>query len=123
MISNFKKNCMGTVSFDAKFPGMGKAQDFIVYPLSGEADGTKLTIQSDTRIGEINLTSGWVTLSNAHANGAYQHHLMLEGSKVEKLNAEDLLMLKAHVMGTASEKAGTNGIVYCDNSKAAEVFK
>lgn len=122
MIGNFKKNIMGTISFNGKFPGMRKEQDFIVYPLSGEADVTKLTIQSDTRIGEINLTNGWVTLSNAHANGAYQHHLMLEGSKVEKLNAEELLMLKAHVLGTADKLAGTNGIVYTDNSGAGRVL-
>ena len=32
MISNIHKNCMGTVSFDAKFAGMRKPQDFIVYP-------------------------------------------------------------------------------------------
>lgn len=122
MISNMKKNCMGTLSFDGQFPGMRKAQDFCVYPISDE-DPEDIKIQSDTRMGSINLKSGWLTMSNAHANGAYHHHLMLEGSKVYKLSAEELFMLKAQVMATASGHAGTNGIVFCDNKGAAEVFK
>jgi hypothetical protein len=42
--------------------------------------------------------------------------------QVGALTAEELFELKANIMATASGKAGTNGIVYCDNSGAVDVF-
>lgn len=121
MITNMHTNCMGTLSFDGKFMGMRKAQDFIVYPMHGESDTIK--IQSDTRMGQIDLATGDVIMNKPHASGAYFLHLSLEGKVIDKLDPETLFTLKAHIMGTASGKAGTNGIVYTDNSGALEVFK
>jgi hypothetical protein len=121
MISGIRKNIMGTVSFDGKFPGMRKAQDFIVYPMK-EWKECVVTIQSDTRIGFIHLETGTVTLSRPKPGGAYFVHLN-GAAVVGRLDAEQLLMLKAGVMGTASGKAGTNGIVYVDNSAALDVFQ
>lgn len=68
-ISNVRKNIMGTASFDAKFDGMRKAQDFIVYPMKDSAESA--LIQSDTRIGRINMQTGAVILSKPHSSGAY----------------------------------------------------
>lgn len=119
MISNISKNCMGTTSFDGKFEGMRKAKDFIVYPMkTGERE---ITIQSDVRIGTIDLETGQVKLSKHHSGGAYFVHLY-EAAPAGKLSGEQLLMLKAHIMGTASGKAGTNSMVFTDNSGALEVF-
>ena len=122
MLSNIRKNCMGTVSFDAQFPGMRKAQDFVVYPMhGGDQDGLLVKVQSDTRIGMIQLESGTITMSKPRAGGAYFLHL--NGAQIiGRLSAEELLLLKAEIFATASGKAGTNGIVYTDNSGAIEVF-
>ena len=119
MIENIRKNRMGTVSFDGKFAGMRKAQDFIVYPMK-EAE-THAQVQSDTRIGAIDLQSGFVMMSPARQGGSYGVHLAL-AANVGKLTAEELLMFKAHILATAHGMAGTNGVVYCDNSGAADVF-
>lgn len=123
MITNPHKNCMGTVSFDAKFPGMRKAQDFIVYPVKGDDDADHILIQSATRIGYIYLDTGNVALSRPHPNGAYSIHLW-EAATVGKLPAEDLFTLKAHVFATAHGAAGKaeNGFLQCDNSGALAVF-
>ena len=120
MITNMHRNIMGTISFDAKFPTMRKTQEFIVYNRQA-GDTGPIQIQSDTRIGRINLDTGKVTMSKPHALGAYNHHLG-EAQEIATLDAETLLMLKAKITGTASEKAGTNGIVFCDNSGAANVM-
>lgn len=126
MITNIHKNLMGTISFDGKFAGMRKSQEFDVYPLQAGSDGFKVTIQSDTRIGIIFLRNGAeddgrVYMSGPHSSGAYFSHLA-SGSFIDKLNSEELLMLKAHIMSTASGQAGDNGMVTVDNSEAISVF-
>lgn len=121
MLSNFHKNTMGTASFDGKFDGMRKAQEFITYPLKADDDVSKLMIQSDTRIGLVYLGDGRLYMSPSFPGGAYGHHLSL-GKFLTPLTAEELLLLKSNVMATASGKAGDNGIIYCDNSKALDVF-
>lgn len=123
MIGNLGSNCMGTTSFDAKFPGMRKAQSFICYPITGDDEARRfITIQSDTRIGLIGLEEGTITITKSIKSGAYHPHLAI-AENVGTLPAEDLLMLKAHIFGSASSKAGTNGVVYTDNSGAIGVFK
>lgn len=119
MIKDFCKNIMGTVSFSGKFDGMRKPQDFCCYPMKETTQDVK--VQSDTRIGSINLDTGRVLMTPAHKNGAYNHHLH-EAAYVGKLSAEELFMLKAEILATASPRAGTSGIVFCDNSGAAGVF-
>lgn len=121
MITNIKRNCMGTVSFDGKFDGMRKAQDFIVYPFHAGNQTIAAKVQSNTRIGMIHLTTGAVLMSKSHASGAYGVHLA-EASHVGTLTGEELMLFKAQIAATASGKAGTNGIVYTDNSGALEVF-
>ena len=119
MISNIRRNIMGTTSFDGLFPGMRKAQDFIVYPMKESAELAQ--IQSDTRIGFIHMETGTVTMSKPKPGGAYFIHL--NGAQIiGRLSGEELLLLKAAIMGSAHGKAGTNGIVYTDNSGALGVF-
>lgn len=114
MITNITKNCMGTISFDGKFEGMRKAQDFIVYPMKETAVAAR--IQSDKRAGYISLASGAVCLyPGQYFVGALQQ---VGGA----LTAEELLMLKSAIFATASGKAGSNGIIHTDNSGALEVF-
>lgn len=117
MISNIRKNIMGTVSFAGLFKGMRKAQDFIVYPMDRQGQSNAAEIQSKNRAGYIRLEDGAVFIATGKYNFAQ--------SKVEinsVLTAEDLFKLKAAIFATASGKAGTNGVVYCDNSAAIDVF-
>lgn len=118
-ISSYRKNCMGTISFMAKFSGMRKPQEFIVYPLPDAAQEIK--IQSDTRIGKINLESGNITLSPPRAGGSYNIHLML-ATDVGTLSGEELLLLKSNLFSTASGSAGSRGVTV-DNKGALEVFE
>lgn len=124
MISHLRKNCMGTTSFDAKFAGMRKQQDFIVYPIKASDDTQRPIIQSDTRIGMVCLQTGNVWMSRPHPGGANFLHLSMERSLIDKLPQEDLFSLKAHIFASASGQAGKaeNGIVQTDNSGALEVF-
>jgi hypothetical protein len=121
MITNIHRNCLGTVSFDGKFGVMRKPQDFILYPTGPGGSTDRLTIQSATRIGYINTENGDVQLTPSRAGGAYFCHLML-CQLVGRLPTEELFLLKAQVMDSASGRAGTNGVVYTDNSGALEVF-
>jgi len=123
MLTNIHKSHMGTVSFDAKFPGMRKAQDFIVYPIRGDQAGDPLLVQSDTRIGHICPLTGRIDMAGPFPSGAYNPHLMF-AKHIGTLSAEDLLMLNANVFATAHGAAGKteNGIVQCDNSGALAVF-
>lgn len=124
MISNIRKNIMGTTSFDAKFAGMRKAQDFIVYPMKQGDDAQRPIIQSDTRIGIIDLETGSVWMSKPHANGANFIHLSMERALIDKLSPEEIFNLKAHIFASAHGDAGRaeNGVIGADNSGALEVF-
>lgn len=113
---------MGTVNFDGKFGTMRKPQDFVVYPINSDGLLPTVKIQSDTRIGWIVLRSGSVYLSPSVSIGAYNKHLQ-QAKLVDHLDAEELFNFKARIMDTASGKAGTNGVVYTDNSGALEVFE
>jgi len=131
MITEIKNNCMGTISFTAKFPRMRKAQDFIVYPISDltidppETD-RYLAIQSGTRFGHIEITTGNVTLSRPRASGSYEILLQLDITSRQAqrfiLPTSDLEKLKDAIRKTASKAAGDNVLnVVCDNSGAAFV--
>jgi len=122
-LNNLEKSCMGTVVFEGKFEGMRKAQEFDVYPIAAGkmAGAVKATIQSDTRMGEIDLTSGEVILTKSIASGAFAHHMAF-AKGAGKLSAEQLATFKSKIFETARRDAGTNGVIYADNSGAASVF-
>lgn len=120
-ITNIIKNRMGTTSFDLKMEGMRKPQDFIVYPISANSDLKEIKIQSDKRIGMLDINTGKGKMSQNHASGAYNHHLIFDKMVDFELNATDLEALRTQIVGTASDKAGTNGLIYCDNSNADKI--
>lgn len=116
MIANIKGNIMGTVSFDGKFAGMRKPQDFIVYPIPKGAAVDRIKIQSDKRSGYVDVATGNVELYPGQ-------YFMGFAANAGKLDAEELLMLKGAIMGESNENAGKNGLVYVDNGGAAGVFQ
>lgn len=116
-ISNIRKNIMGTTSFDLKLKDMRKPQDFIVYPSSKASN--EITIQSDKRIGKINITNGKGKMSQNHASGAYFHHLNFDKLTEFELSPEDLEKLVSFLKSTATAKAGVMGIS-SDNSAAGQ---
>ncbi len=118
-ISQIKKGMMGTAEFMGKFSGMRKSQEFLCYPLPTGDAAQRVKVQSDTRIGFIDLTSGEVLMTPSIFSGAYANHLHLI-ERIDQLNAEELLMLKTQILATASGKAGSRG-VYVDNAGAIEI--
>jgi hypothetical protein len=118
-IANCHKNSMGTVSFDGRFPGMNKPQDFIVYPM--QDSGEEIRIQSDHRFGSIDLATGEGVLSANradYANSVWLHLCMIRGTaKVFKLEAEELQTLRQWVKSTGGLLVGSS-IVKCDNTGA-----
>lgn len=120
-IENLKTNCMGTLSFDGKFNGMRKTQDFIVYPMHKENRNDRIMIQSDTRIGYIYFDSGDVILTPPRSGGSYSVHLIY-AKKIDQLTREELARLKFRLVQTAGDKVGNNGLhVVTDNSNANKV--
>lgn len=122
MITNLKRNNLGTASFDGRFAGMRKAQDFIIYPVASGQSAERLLVQSDTRIGFICMKTGEVQLAGPYPSGAYQPHLGMR-KPAGSLSGEELLLLKAHVASSASFNAGTNGILHTENSGARAVLE
>ncbi len=121
MITNIRKNCMGTLSIEAKFNGMRKSQEFIVYPMHQGNDADKIMIQSDSRIGYIFLNTGIVRMSPPRAGGSYAPHLIF-AKDIDKLSIEDLAGLKFRLVQTADSKAGSNVMhIFTDNSAASNV--
>ena len=122
-ISNIKKGIMGTINFEAKFNGMRKPQEFVVYPLAKADLADRIKVQSDIRIGWIDLLGGRVLMSPSVAGGAYNPHLAL-AREIDTLDGEELLLLKANIMGTAHKHAGLkeNGFIQTDNSGPVNVL-
>ena len=111
LVSKIRKNIMGTISFTAKFKGMRKEQEFIVYANPQE----NLVIQADNKFGYVSLTSGRVVFGNCNCGAAF----ILSKHNVD--NIENMEELKDAIRKTAGEKVGSSGIVYCDNSKAGNI--
>lgn len=116
MIANIRRNCLGTMSFDARFPGMRKPADFVTYPVPAGTAPSRIVVQSDTRIGTIDLQTGAVHLSPPRAGGAGFVHLR-GAAECTRLDAETLLMLKAGLVATAERQRGA--VVQVDNAGAA----
>ncbi len=112
---------MGTLSFDGKFKGMRKSQDFIVYPLSKENEAKELRIQSNTRMGTINLLTGVITMTPPRQGGSYSVHMVF-AKEIDVLSKEELVGIKFRLVQTANPNAGNNGMcIYTDNSNADKV--
>jgi hypothetical protein len=115
-ISNYRKNCMGTLSFDMKTPSMRKKQDFIVYPIDQKTD--KILIQSDTRIGFIML-DGRLIISKSYPNGAFSIHLSNGKTETYKLSDTQIEELKKEIRKTSGKNVGS--VVLSDNSLADSI--
>lgn len=90
MIIDFIKGPIGDC-FNAQFANMKKPQEFLVYrPKPGD---TFLVIQSDTRIGTVNLVTGVVKLSRNIPNGAFFIDLGYI-VPVDTITADELASLK-----------------------------
>lgn len=114
-IKNIHKNIMGTLSFNGKFEGMRKEQEFIVYPIKKDDDAEKIKIQSDKRIGYIDLKNGDVILSN----GKYSVNFLVDIK--DRLSISELAGLKFRLFQTSGDNVGSNGVVVCDNSGVEKV--
>ena len=117
-IYTIRRNIMGTTSFMMKIKGMRNPQDFSVYPISADQAGQPITIQSDTRFGFLDLSSGRGLMSQSHANGAYSYHFTMDKKVPFKISETDLQRLKDHISGTAGSSVGNMGIS-SDNSGAS----
>jgi len=110
---------MGTVSFDGRFAGMRKAQYFIVYPM--QDSGPIIKIQSNNRMGRLNLDPGELILSPAarcHAGFLWlQISVARKTATVESLPAEELQTLRAWIKSTGGLEVGQS-FVKCDNTGA-----
>jgi hypothetical protein len=121
-ISDIRVNCMGTNSIKAKFQGMRKEQEFILYPLQKDSSTDRIKIQSDTRIGYISLSTGAVQLCPPVSSGAYAPHLIFVRD-CGKLTDDELVNLKLSIFQTRGDKVGNNAMsIYCDNSQAENVL-
>jgi hypothetical protein len=119
-IGGFKRNIMGTLSFDLKLKKMRKSQEFIVYPAQEKSD--TILIQSSTRIGRIQMTNGDGIMSQSHANGAYGYHLQADKKDKFELSNEQLSKLKEELAKTAGSKVGSS-VIFSDNSYADKFAK
>jgi len=116
-MSKFRRNIMGTLSFDLKIGSMRKAQDFVVYPVSKGDDS--IMIQSDTRIGRINMSNGMGKMSQSHSSGAYGVHLSMDKLIPFQLEPSQLLELKEELAKTAGKNVGSS-VIKTDNEGAAD---
>ena len=119
-ISGIHRNIMGTASFMGRFPGMRKAQDFIVYPIQDAMEEAKqfIKIQSETRIGRVNLFDGIGCISQSHQSGAYGVHLSTDKLTWFVLSREDCMNLKGWIKSTGGTLVGNNGVMFCENTGA-----
>jgi hypothetical protein len=120
-ILGLKRNIMGTTDIEMKITGMRKPQDFIVYPIGADDAGNVIKIQSDTRIGQINLVKGVGVMSQSHQGGAYFVHLQMDKLTSFELSEKDLKDLKAFINKTSGSNVGSS-MIKPDNSGASRIF-
>ena len=126
VISKITGNCMGTTDIYLKGPKMRLEQSFIVYPISAGDQAKVITIQSDTRLGKIDLTTCKGNYTPSHPNGAYfPHYTMAQINNTLvtfEISPEDINRIKLQIFGTTDQHAGSNGVVFSDNSGAVNVL-
>lgn len=117
-VEGIRKNIMGTLSIEMKIQGMRKAQEFIVYPITKDADSIK--IQSDTRIAVVNR-NGQGKCSKSHSSGAYFHHLSLDPLTPFEFSKTDWRQIVEYTGLTEGDSVG-DSVVKTDNSGAKSIF-
>ncbi len=116
-LTNIKENIMGTISFDLKAKGMRKVQNFIVYPAQGKSIADDLMIQSDTRIGYLNLEHKTIRITKGFPGGAHAPHLAMTPLSKHDVPEDVAIALELQILGTHSKEAGSS-YISCDNSIA-----
>ena len=99
--------------------GMRKTQEFIVYPIS--VGDERVTIQSDTRFGMIDMKSGVGKMTQSHANGAYGYHMIADKLVAFKLDNSQLIKLKMELVQTSGKNVGSRGVL-SDNEGAKDMM-
>ena len=111
--------------FDAKFIGMRKEQDFIIYPLDRSNDAATILCQSDSRWLEIDTKTGecWITSAQSGHHNRWMLAMQKAQGKAKQftLSPVELSELKMHVFTTADKNAG-NSVITTDNSGAFNVI-
>ena len=120
-ILGLKKNILGTTDVEMKITGMRKPQRFSVYPIGKDDTDKIITIQSETRIGKIDLSSGRGLMSQSHSNGAYFVHFQMDKLTPFTINEKDLKDITSHIFRTAGDNVGSRGI-FSDNSGASGIY-
>ena len=118
LFSDFRVNRLGTCDVDVQLPGMRKPQSFTCLPLA--AGETTVVIQSNTRIGKLDLQTGEGCITPAHSSGAYFAHLITDNlaGKLQKiaLSAAELNALKAGMASTKGNQNARHYGILVDNS-------
>jgi hypothetical protein len=120
VIGDYKKNILGTLSFNLKLPNMRKSQDFSVYPVSEKSD--YIDIQSATRFGKIQMTTGRGLMTQSHPNGAYAVHMHIDKLVKFTLTESQLDKLKEELAKTAGSSVGSS-VIKSDNTYADKFAK
>lgn len=129
-LTGLRRNIMGTTSFTLKGGSMRKPQEFIIYP-KNENDGLPpyvFTIQSDTRIGLIDMKNGGRILAAPPvSSGAYFIHLQFAlGNKTAQslgtLEKSDYEALFDAIGATANTWDDRIEVIRTDNTGAGFDF-
>lgn len=122
VITNVKKNNVGTTSFDLFGPGMRKPDNFVVYPI--QAGTTRILIQSSTRMGILDPATNTICLSKARSNGSHSLHLQMDQPlrryAIEPQEMERLVVT-IRLTGAPAGTLTACGILSVDNSQAPNV--
>ena len=109
-VTKIRKNIMGTISFTAKFKGMRKEQEFIIYPNPEK----RLRVQAKTKCGYVS-SDGGAFISSC------EYFFQIPWAKQNNDVIENIEELKEAVRNSASMNAGSSGFITCDNSKAGAI--
>jgi hypothetical protein len=99
---------------------MRKSQDFSVYPVSEKSD--YIDIQSATRFGKIQMTTGRGLMTQSHPNGAYAVHMHIDKLVKFTLTESQLDKLKEELAKTAGSSVGSS-VIKSDNTYADKFAK
>lgn len=126
----FRRNIMGTISFNMKAGSMRKPQDFIVYP-KNQNDGLAnhiIRIQSDTRMGLIDLRSGKIIASPPDRSSLGNTFVALQMSANDgtiqalgTMNNDDRLAL-IDSLGASSQRWGDEMMITDNTGAGMDLF-
>jgi len=119
-VTSIKPNSVGTCDIIMKIPGMRKPQEFTVYPM--QKGDTKIKIQSSTRIGLLDMTTGEGKMSQSHQSGAYFHHLSLDKLTLFNLEKMDFESLKLQIFSTGGKLVGGDLGLSVNNEGATSIL-